>query len=112
MKREFCFDTNYLDLPSLTVIRCDEVSCSGIHKRIGHVILESMFCIQMIWTKLQADIPNLKENMIHYGSDSFYWTADLQAKSTSSKFTLLSCYRYSCSRKCHSKNAHIHTSYQ
>ena len=40
MKCELCFDTNCLDLPSLIKIH-GNVEC--IHRRIGHVILESMF---------------------------------------------------------------------
>ena len=36
---ELCFDTNCLDLPSLTEIQGNGW---GIHEYIGHVILESM----------------------------------------------------------------------
>ena len=38
MKYELCFDTNCLDLPSLTEIQGN----SYIHEKMGHVILESM----------------------------------------------------------------------
>ena len=38
MKCELCRDNNCLDLPSLTEINGNE----GIHKYMGHVILESM----------------------------------------------------------------------
>ena len=41
MKCELCFDNNYLDLPSLTEIQGNG---NSIHKYMGHVILESMFC--------------------------------------------------------------------
>ena len=41
MKCELYFDTNCLDLPSLTEIQC-QGDCRNIHKYIGHVILESM----------------------------------------------------------------------
>ena len=40
MKCELCFDNNCLDLPSLTKI---QGAGSGIHKCIGHLVLEGMF---------------------------------------------------------------------
>ena len=39
MKSELCFDTNCLDLPSLTEIQGNGES---IHSNMGYVILESM----------------------------------------------------------------------
>ena len=48
---------------------------------MGYVILESMIwfdLIDLIW----LDIPNLTENNIRYGVDSFEFTANLQATST------------------------------
>ena len=45
---------------------------------MGYVILESMIWFDLIW----IDISNLTENNIHYGEDSFFYTADLQATST------------------------------
>ena len=75
MKCELCCDDNCLDLPSLTEIQGN----SGyVHKCMGYVILESMIWFNLIW----LDIPNLTENNIHYGNDSFEYTADLQATST------------------------------
>ena len=74
MKCEMCFD-DCLDLPSLTQIQGNH-NC--IQKYIGHVILESMIWFDLIW----LDIPNLTENNIHYGHDSFGYTADLQSTST------------------------------
>ena len=70
-----CFD-DCLDLPSLTQIM--GVFAYDIHICIGYVILDSMIWFDLIW----LDIPNLTENNIHYGEDSFYYTADLQATST------------------------------
>ena len=74
MKCELCFD-DCLDLPSLTQIQGNQV---GIHKCMGYAMLESMIWFDLIW----LDIPNLNENNIHYGEDSFSLTADLQATST------------------------------
>ena len=74
MKCEMCFD-DCLDLPSLTQIQGNK-DC--IHHFMGYVILESMIWFDLIW----LDIPNLTENNIHYGDNSFYCTADLQATST------------------------------
>ena len=47
MKCELYFDTNCLDLPSLTKIKGK--GWFGIHKYIGHVILESMIWFDLIW---------------------------------------------------------------
>ena len=74
MKCELYCD-NCLDLPSLTQI---QGNCYWIHRFMGYVILESMIWFDLIW----IDIPNLTENNIHYGSNPFEFTADLQATST------------------------------
>ena len=74
MKCELCFD-DCLDLPSLTQIQGNQ---HGIHGNMGYVIMESMIWFDLIW----LDIPNLSENNIHYGDNSFSNTADLQATST------------------------------
>ena len=74
MKCELCFDNDCLDLPSLTQIQGNVY----IHGCMGYVILESMIWFDLIW----IDIPNLTENNIHYGNESFKYTADLQATST------------------------------
>ena len=75
MKCELCFD-DCLDLPSLTQIQGNQ--WNGIHAGMGHVRLESMIWFDLIW----LDIPNLTEDNIYYGFDSFENTADLQAIST------------------------------
>ena len=75
MKCELCFDSDCLDLPSLTKIQGNRVN---IHRNMGYVILESMIWFDLIW----IDIPNLTENNIHYGDYSFGFTADLQSTST------------------------------
>ena len=75
MKCELCCDNNCLDLPSLTEIQGNS---EGIHNFMGYVILESMIWFDLIW----LDIPNLTENNIHYGFQSFEYTADLKATST------------------------------
>ena len=92
---EMCFD-DCLDLPSLTQIEGNQY---GIHRNMGHVILESMIWFDLIW----LDIPNLTENNILYGLGPFEYTADLQATSTF-PFMSFSRFRFSCSRKGHSKN--------
>ena len=74
MNYELCFD-DCLDLPSLTQIQGYQ---NDNHQYMGYVILESMIWFDLIW----LDIPNLTENNIHYGEDSFKYTADLQATST------------------------------
>ena len=75
MKCELCCDGHCLDLPSLTQIQGNQ---DYIHRYMGYVILESMIWFDLIW----LDIPNLTKNNIHYGRDSFSFTADLQATST------------------------------
>ena len=75
MKCELCFDNDCLDLPSLTQIQGNQ---ERIHYCMGYVILESMIWFDLIW----LDIPNLTENNIHYGDNSFINTADFQATST------------------------------
>ena len=75
MKCELYCDDDCLDLPSLTEIQGNGW---GIHYSMGYVILESMIWFDLIW----IDIPNLTENNIHYGQQSFENTADLQATST------------------------------
>ena len=72
---------------------------------MGYVILESMIWFDLIWFD-KLDIPNLTENNIHYGEESFYHTADLQATSIF-LFLLFSRFRCSCSRKSHSRNVEI-----
>ena len=74
MKCDLSFD-DCLDLPSLTQIQGNQ---DDIHQFMGYVILESMIWFDLIW----LDIPNLTEDNIHYGKDSFKFTADLQATST------------------------------
>ena len=97
MNCELCCNDNCLDLPSLTQIQGNSYN---IHRYMGYVILESMIWFDLIW----LDIPNLTENNIHYGKDSFYFTADLQATSTFSfHLNSFSHFRCSCSRKSHSK---------
>ena len=78
MKCKLYFDTNCLDLPSLTKIQGNGW---WIHCFMGHVILESMIWFDLIWFN-KLDIPNLTENNIPYGDWSFEYTADLQATST------------------------------
>ena len=79
MKCELCFD-DCLDLPSLNQIQGNQ---NSIHRFMGYVKLESMIWFDLIWFDLiWLDIPNLTENNIQYGEDSFYLTADLQATST------------------------------
>ena len=75
MKCELCFD-DCLDLPSLTQIQGNQ--SWNIHRYMGYVVLESMIWFDLIW----LDIPNLTEDNIHYGFESFEYTADLQATST------------------------------
>ena len=70
-------ENDCLDLPSLSIIRCNSIN-DFIHQYMGHVILESMIYYYYIW----IDIPNLTESNIHYGKFSFHYTADLQARST------------------------------
>ena len=78
MKYELCFD-DCLDLPSLTQIQGNQY---WIHYCMGYVKLESMIWFDLIWFDLiWLDIPNFTENNIHYGKDSFEYTADLQATS-------------------------------
>ena len=77
MKCELCCDNDCLDLPSLTEIQGNRHG-GNIHNCMGYVILESMIWFDLIW----LDIPNLTEYNIHYGFDSFAFTADLQATST------------------------------
>ena len=71
---------------------------------MGRVILESMIWFDLILQWL--DIPNLTQDNIHYGDYSFYYTADVQAKSIfnfiSLPFSLSRCW-WSC--KLHSKSA-------
>ena len=109
MKCDLRNANNCLDLPSLTEIQC-QGNGDFILEYIGHVILESMIWFNLIWFEW-IDIPNLTESNIYYGWDSFYYTADLQARSTFhfhsfhiSIFPFLR-FRCSCSRKCHSKYA-------
>ena len=81
---ELCCDNNCLDLPSLTQIQGNG---KNIHCHMGYVKLESMIWFDLIW----LDIPNLTENNIHYGEDSFEYTADLRATST---FPFLSIFTF------------------
>ena len=66
----------FVDLPSLRKIQCPEQT-EQVFQNMGIVVLES----NIFKEDIIIDIPNLVDNCIDYGRNSFIKTADLQSKS-------------------------------
>ena len=88
MNCELCCDNDCLDLPSLTQIHYQERNYNSIFTAIGYIELESIACLfGNSCDKL--DIPNLTEDNIHCGKESFGYAADLHATSNTPSISII-----------------------